>query len=335
MPQKSIEKINPQNRRQFLKISGLLACFIGMPEISFSSLSTAKRKSVKFGLVTDIHHGYASDAQYRLETFIHEAEKQKPDFIIQCGDFCHPDNDAKPFLNIWNSFKGDKFHVLGNHDMDLGTKEKIMDFWGLKNRYYSFDRGDFHFIVLDCNYILKDGEYLEYEKGNYFQYAKNRDYVSPEQIEWLTNDLEATDKQCIIFSHQSIGEIWGGYCVPNRHDVRKVIDDANNHPYFQKVIACFSGHHHVDDHSIINNVHYFQMNSTSYYYAGEGFGSEGAKSMYKDSLFAFVTIDPSGKIEIKGRQSQLISPTPKEKKHPDAARITAKISDRKVSFVNR
>ena len=74
------------------------------------------------------------------------------------------------------------------------------------------------------------------------------------------------------------------------------------------------------------------MNSASYYYAGEGFGSEGGKSMYKDTLYAFVSVDTSGKIEIEGRQSHLVSPTPTEKKHPDAARITAKISDWKVPF---
>lgn len=321
-----------QNRRQFLKNTSFAASLLCIPEISFSSSITTKGKSVTFGLITDVHHGYATDAQPRLESFIIEAAKQKPDFIIQCGDFCHPNAEAKPFLNLWNSFKGEKFHVLGNHDMDHGTKENIMDFWGLKNRYYSFDRGNFHFIVLDGNYLLKDGQYVEYEKGNYFKSIKSRDYINPEQIEWLKSDLAATDKQCIIFSHQSIGEIWGGYCVPNRHDVRKVIDDANNRPDFQKVIACFSGHHHVDDHSIINKVHYFQMNSASYYYAGEGFGSEGGKSMYKDTLYAFVSVDTSGKIEIKGRQSHLVSPTPTEKKHPDAARITAKISDWKVPF---
>lgn len=332
MLQRSVENGGNHNRRQFLKISGMLTCLMGIPEISFLSHDTPKRKSLQFGLITDVHHGYATDALHRLKVFIHEAEKKKPDFIIQCGDFCHPNDEAKPFLDTWNSFKGDKFHVLGNHDMDHGTKENIMDFWGLKNRYYSFDRGDFHFIVLDCNFILKDGLYLEYEKGNYFQYIKNRDYVSDVQMEWLANDLKTTDKQCIIFSHQSLGEIWGGYCVPNRHDVRKIIDDANNRPDFQKVIACFSGHHHVDDHSIINNVHYFQMNSASYYYAGEGFGSDGAKSMYREPLFAFVTVDHSGKIEINGRMSQLVSPSPIEKKHPDAARITANISDRKVLF---
>lgn len=329
------------NRRDFIKKAGLLATSKSVFENAFSFSILSKNeflkggKSVKIGWITDVHHGYCTDAQRRLETFIHEAGQRKLDFILQGGDFCHPTADAKPFLKTWNSYKGDKYHVLGNHDMDKGTKQQIMDMWGMKNKYYSFDKGDFHFVVLDCNYILKEGQYVDYANGNFYIPQPNRDHVNPEQIEWLKSDLAKTDKQCIIISHQSIDEIWGGYGVPNRLDVRKVIDDANNRADFQKVIACFCGHHHVDDHSYIDRVHYFQMNSASYYYVGDGFGSDGAKAVYKDPLFAFVTIDSSGKIMIEGRHSQFLAPTPMEKKHRDAARISAHISNRKEGFMQK
>ena len=328
-------KNNTLKRRHFLKNAGVLATSIGLLDGIYSfakAENTPKGKAVKIGWITDVHHGYCTDAQRRLETFIAEAGQRKLDFILQGGDFCHPTAEAKPFLDVWNSYKGEKHHVLGNHDMDKGTKQQIMDLWGMKEKYYSFDKGDFHFIVLDCNYILKDGKYVDFANGNFYIAQPNRDHIHPEQIEWLKADLAKTDKQCIIITHQSIDEIWGGYCVPNRLDVRKVIDDANNRTGFQKVIACFCGHHHMDDHSYINKVHYFQMNSASYYYVGEGFGSDGAKAMYKDPLFAFVTIDPSGKIAIEGKQSQFLSPTPLEKNHRDAARISARISSRKEVF---
>lgn len=238
----------------------------------------------------------------------------KLDFILQGGDFCHPTAEAKPFVQLWDQHTGERYHVLGNHDMDLGTKEDIMNLWGMKEKYYSFDKGDFHFVVMDCNYILKDGNYVDYAKSNYYIDKQNRDLVNPEQIEWLKKDLEKNNKQTIIISHQALDEIWDGWSVPNRHLVRKVIDDANNRTDFQKVIACFCGHHHLDDHSYINKVHYFQMNSASYYYVGDGFGSEGAKAVYKDPLYAFVTIDPSGHIIIEGKQSQFIKPAPTDTK---------------------
>ncbi|MCH5599016.1 hypothetical protein [Niabella ginsengisoli] len=74
------------------------------------------------------------------------------------------------------------------------------------------------------------------------------------------------------------------------------------------------------------------MNSASFYYTGDGFGSEGPRAWYKDPLYAFVTIEPSGQIIIEGKQSQFMSPTPTDKKHPDAPRLSASISNRKESF---
>lgn len=330
----------PSNsRRAFIAKAGLAAATIGVTGLrsfAFDSTNAVRKspggRSLRIGWITDVHHGYIKDATQRLEAFMEAVAKQKPDFILQGGDFCHPKPEAKPFVQLWEQFKGDRYHVLGNHDMDWGTKEQIMELWGMKDKYYSFDKGDFHFVIMDCNYILKDGKYLDFANSNYYIDPNNRDLVNPEQIEWLKADLEATDKQTIIVSHQAFDEIWNAGGVPNRHLVRKVIDDANNRADFQKVIACFCGHHHLDDHSFINNVHYFQMNSASYFYVGDGFGSDGSKAVYKDPLYAFVTIDPEGRIIIEGKQSHFNSPTPTETKYPDAPRLSACITSRKEAF---
>lgn len=292
-------------------------------------------KAIRIGWITDLHHGYIKDATKRLEMFLAEASERKLDFILQGGDFCHPAPEAKAFVHLWNQYRGERYHVLGNHDMDLGSKEDVMNFWGMKEKYYSFDKGDFHFVVLDCNYIFKDGQYVDYANSNYYIDQQNRDLINPEQIEWLKSDLEKTSKQTIIISHQAFDEIWDGWSVPNRHLVRKVIDDCNNRTDFQKVIACFCGHHHVDDHSYINKVHYFQMNSASYYYVGDGFGSDGPKAPYKEPLYAFVTIDPLGQIIIEGNQSSFVAPTPAERKHPDAPRLSACITSRNEAFLHK
>lgn len=329
-------KQKANSRRDFIAKTALATAAIGtgcLKSFAFPVTNKPKDKAIRIGWITDLHHGYAKDATERLEAFLTEAAKRKLDFILQGGDFCHPTEKAKPFMQLWNQYQGESYHVLGNHDMDLGTKEDIMNLWGMKEKYYSFDKGDFHFVVLDCNYILKDGKYIDYAKSNYYINQQNRDLVNPEQIEWLKKDLEQTAKQTIIISHQAFDEIWDGWSVPNRHLVRKVIDDANNRTGFQKVIACFCGHHHVDDHSYINKVHYFQMNSASYYYVGEGFGSDDSKAVYKDPLYAFVTIDPSGHIAIEGKQSLFVAPTPADTKHPDAPRLSASINNRKESFL--
>ena len=321
-----------KGRRTFIANISMGSAAIGLGTAGAYAFAPKKEvgisKAVKIGFITDIHHGFCADGLERLEVFIKEASSRKLDFIIQGGDFCHPTPEAKECIDLWNSYKGEKYHVLGNHDMDKGSKQDAMDFFGMKNNYYSFDKGDFHFVVMDGNYIMKDGNYEDYGHANFYIDQVNRSLVNPEQIEWLKQDLKKTDKQTIIISHQAFDEIWDGWSSPSRFAVRKVIDDANNRTDYQKVIACFCGHHHVDDHSYINNVHYFQMNSASYYYVGGDYGSDGSRAMYQDSIFAFLTLDPSGHISIEGRESQFMHPTPAEKKHPDAPRLSASISNR-------
>lgn len=104
--------------------------------------------------------------------------------------------------------------MLGNHDIDFGTKQEAMDFLGMKEKYSSFDKRDFHFVVMDGNYILKDDKYVDYANANFYIEQQHRSLVNPEQIEWLETDLAKTDKQTIIISHQAFDEIWDGWSSP-------------------------------------------------------------------------------------------------------------------------
>ncbi|WP_339709193.1 metallophosphoesterase [uncultured Kriegella sp.] len=333
-----MERNDKKGRRNFMTKFGLGAAAMGLGNINSFAFAprvgaeVTKSKPVRIGFITDVHHGFCKDGLERLEKFIDDASQRELDFIIQGGDFCHPTPEGKECIDLWNSYPGEKYHVLGNHDMDKGTKQQAIDFFGMQSNYYSFDKGDFHFVVMDGNYIMEDGEYKDYGNANFYIEQQRRSLVNPEQIEWLKEDLAKTDKQCIIISHQAFDEIWDGWSSPSRFAVRKVIDDANNRTDFQKVIACFCGHHHVDDHSFINNVHYFQMNSASYFYVGSGYGSDDSRAMYEDSLFAYLTLDPTGSIHIEGKESKFVRPTPLEKNHPDAPRLSASISSRIAQF---
>lgn len=300
--------------------------------LAFPADTTAKPGTVTAGWITDVHHGYCPDATSRLEAFIDAAIERKPDFILQGGDFCHPRPDAQPFLDVWNRFPGEKYHVLGNHDMDFGTKRDIMDRWGMPQRHYAFDKGGFHFVVMDCNHILADGRYLDYVKGNFYIDAEKRDLVDPAQLEWLKADLQAADKPCIIVSHQSFDEVWTGKTVPNRLAVRNIIDTVNAGRPTPRVVACICGHHHLDHHMVIRGVHYIHINSAAYYYVGDGFGSDGARATYADPLYTFITFDPRGSIRLEAKKSRFLSPTPADKGFPQADRLSACISTRRLPF---
>ena len=91
------------------------------------------------------------------------------------------------------------------------------------------------------------------------------------------------------------------------------------------MILCLHGHNHMDGATVVDGVHYVQLNSASYLWVGEKYGR---MAPYTDPLFAFLTLDPAGTITIRGRTSTFRRPTPAERGYPDAHRVTAGIADR-------
>lgn len=278
---------------------------------------------LRFGVCTDVHRDIMFDAGKRLKYFVEKMNNEKVDFIIQLGDFCFPKEENRTFLETWNSFNGPKYHVLGNHDMDISSKQGIMDFLEMENNYYSFDSKGFHFIVLDPNFFVDSSAYIPYENSNYYAYGNTRGNFPPDQLEWLREDLEKTSNPVILFSHQPLSSTDS---TKNVYEVRAILEKANEEAGFKKVIACFNGHTHTNDCKEINGIHYIQINSMSYKWLGgdyacpERYSPElNAKypslkftAPYKDPLYAIVEIHPGSSIRIKGRKSGWVSPSPRE-----------------------
>ncbi len=301
--------------------------------------SCSQNKVVRFGICTDIHKDIMHDSDQRLQAFISEMNNKDVDFIVQLGDFAQPRDYNIPFLNIWNSYKGPSYHVLGNHDMDNSygerySREYTVKYLGMPARYYSFDINGYHFVVLDGN-DEKDPP----PKG----YAH---YIGPEQMAWLKKDLARTNLLTVIFSHQSIedSEREG---IDNGDEVRKILEEANLESGKKKVIACFSGHHHIDYAISINGIYYIQINSMSYFWMGGDYlhirySEEIDKKFpyikytapYKDPLFAIVKIDSRGVIRITGRKSTWVGPSPQELGYHGTHwdKIIPQISDRELKF---
>ncbi len=323
------------NRRQFLRVagSGLVTALAGHTGgASFPDLwRGGASPPLRFGMIADVHHGLMPKAEKRLAAFLEEAAQRDLDFLLQLGDFCHPRPDAHAFVKLWEQADVPRYHVLGNHDMDLGSKRQIMDLWQMEQNVYSFDAGAYHFVVLDCNFLHLDGAYVDYEHGNFYVDDQLRTFIHPEQLDWLKEDLALTNRQTIVVTHQALDEIWNGGKAKNRRAVRRIFAEANKQAGFQKVIACFCGHHHLDAHSMIDGIHYVQVNSASYYWVGEAYGR---LAVYRDPLFAFVTIGAEG-IVIEGRRSVFVDPTPVDLTVPDAHRLSASLSDRTLVFAQQ
>ena len=305
-------EMNLSNRRRFLKFSGSLG---GAALLSdWPVWARGLRKTLRFGIIADVHKDIMHDADERLSAFIDHMKNEQVDFIVQLGDFCVPKEANKKFLNIWNSFSGPRYHVMGNHDTDGGySRGQTVEWWKMPSRYYSFEQAGTKFIVLDGNDRPAD------HAGGYPR------YIAEDQLDWLRQQLASTDLPVVVFVHQSLErEQEGG--VQNGDKVRQILEDANSTAGHRKVIACFSGHHHRDYVRRINDILYPQINSASYHWVGADYqhvryGESIDESHpyikytvpYKDALFAIVTIDPTkGFMSIEGKQSTFVGPAPWE-----------------------
>lgn len=291
--------------------------------------SCADKSTVRFGVCADVHLPTMHDSKQRITTFIDSMKIAKPDFIIELGDFGTPAEEYAHFFDIWNSFPGKKYHVIGNHEMDGGySLEQAIAYRNMTSPYYSFDINNFHFIVLDGN----DKKFPE-QRGY-------QEYIGPKQATWLKLQLQNSINPVVIFSHQSLGEIDG---MENAHEIRTILEEHNRQSPTKRIIACFNGHLHNDSAEKINGIWYICINSMAYKWLGEEYAfvrysEEIDKNFkwikytapYKDPLFTVVEISTTGYIHIAGKKSEWVGPSPWEVGYPEehkpytAPQITAR-----------
>ena len=333
-------------RRKFLNKIGTSTLLAGLPftSLSFKAYATneAENQKLRFGLVADVHKDLIPDANQRLEKFIDKSINSELDMVIQLGDFCMADHKNKDFMNIWETFKGPKYHVLGNHDMDRNSKEEMLDFWGMPKTYYSYDVKGIHFIVLDANFLFQDGKFIDYKNANFYVDSSMRTFIDNEQIEWFEAELKATKLPTIVLSHQSLWHHqWG---INNRLRLQEIMEAQAD-----KIICCFNGHNHIDFHRHLNGIDYIEINSMSYQWIGEKYTSlerfpkEQYKkypnlphiAAYEQPLYALVTVDLSGKLVVEGVRSTWMKPSPYDLGMPEdlyGSKATPEISNYKIKF---
>lgn len=320
-----------QTRRTFLQRAGMGAFAAVLPSFSYAipPAASGHGKSLKIGFITDLHHlQFGKNEERRMKAFMDAVMEEKPDFILQCGDFCRP-KGSDVIMSEWERFKGPKYHVIGNHDMDVCDKSTIMALWGMEKRYYSFDTGGFHFVVMDRNFLRKeDGTLAHYDTSNWGPMpSEQRSFTDAEQLEWLKQDLAAAKAPVVIFMHQPVFLSEWTTELGNAADILTIFDQHNfaatHSGSNAKVCAVFMGHDHDDRYGERNGVHYFMMNSASYIYTDTG------AHYYNDSLFAFITLDPAGKLQIHGRSSSYPAGTPEKV----MAAYPPRISDRNLKII--
>ena len=306
-------------RRDFFR--GTLLAAAGLT-LNVPALARNSRKGkMRIGMISDVHQDVMHDAMDRLRAFLDAMRQEKPDLIFQLGDFCQPVAKNKPFIELWNSYEGPRFHVLGNHDMDGGFKrEQTVAWYGMSARYYAFEQGGVKFIVLD-------GNDPEAGKSGYQR------FIAEEQKSWLEAQLDATTLPVIVMVHQPL-DLPGG--ITNQKEIRALLE-KNRGKDHAGVIAVFAGHLHQDSVNRIKDIPYVQVNSASYVWLPTTARREvyeksihsahpnlAQVAPYREALWALVTLDfDAGQMTIAGRKTEWVGPDPwqrglEEKQYPPA-----------------
>ena len=258
-----------------------------------------RKKKLRFGWVTDVHYAfreakwgrYYTESILKLREAVELFNSLNLDFVIETGDFKdqneQPDHEKtlqylKEVENEFAQYRGDRFHVFGNHDVDSISKDdflKIAPNAGIPSdkTYYSFKKSGFKCIVLDACY-RSDG--MPYDKGN-FDWT---DTIIPDfELDWLKKELSGSDFPVLVFVHQQLdGPGDGNYFVNNSEGVRSVLEESG------KVLAVFQGHYHEGAYNKINNIHYITEKAIV-----EGSGEE-------NNSYCIATVTVDGDIRIDG-----------------------------------
>ena len=281
-------------RRAFLRNGTLLLATTATVEPSLLLANHAK-DALRVGLVTDLHHAdkpSAGSRHYRetlgkLAEAATQFEKDRADFIVELGDLIDAadtvETEQRYLKEINREFcaiSKDRHYVLGNHCVDTLTKAEFLGGVEQKESYYSFDRGDFHFVVLDACF-RNDGE--PYGRKN----SKWNDANIPAaELEWLQADLRSTDRKTVVFAHQRL-DVSNDHGVKNCPEVRGVLQDSG------KVLAVLQGHSHQNDLKDIGGIHYCTLVAMV-----EGTGAE-------NSGYSIMEIAADGVIRLTGFRKQI------------------------------
>ncbi len=238
-----------------------------------------QQKTFKIGIITDCQFcdcdtknvsgadRYYRKAPERLRNAVAKLNTQNLEFTIHLGDFI--DQDFKSFetvVPIWEQLNSKSYHVLGNHDFSVADslKSLVPAKMGLTDRYYSFEKYNWKFIVLDGNDTSLHGSLDSLKLNN----AKNllakvqkdsliyakfyNGGLGSEQLNWVKSELDDAKKRnqnVCFFNHFPASPI----TKLNFWDRDAFLSLVKDYP---NVKLYLNGHDHAGSYDQVNDVHY-------------------------------------------------------------------------------
>ena len=256
-------------RKTFLQRSAAVIGGSLLPSLSFAE--ETKKRPIRFAHLTDIHVKPGLVPEAGMAKAFHHVQKLDHDvnFIINGGDSIMDalEADKQKTQTQWDLYKSilqkenslPVYPVIGNHDVwgwfikenkpdndRLYGKVWAVEMLELKKRFYSFSKGNWHFIVLDSTQLNPAGGYI----GK----------LDPEQFEWLQQELKAipADHFICIVSHIPVLSICSGLFFDKTETNGDLMIKRNlMHTDFlalkkefikyPNIKVCISGHIHLQD----------------------------------------------------------------------------------------
>lgn len=264
---------------------------------------------IKFSVFADLHYreGNWNRAAERLEEILARAEQEKVDFIMHCGDFCHNVIAARPVIDRYNRFPIPTWHTMGNHDFEAtDTVEAVTGAYRMEGKsYYFFDRNGFRLISIDTNFHhAPDGSIIHYASSDAWTKCHQKELLIPdEELQFLRSAIRTAPGPCIVFSH---GSVVRPDSVTNREEA---LDLLRQEP--GKVLLWINGHHHRNNLRIVENIAFFELNSTTsewinvphQAYPAElmaKFALSNHELLFEKPVHAVMTVKEDGEIQIDG-----------------------------------
>ena len=245
------------------------------------------KNSIKFVVFADFHYreGVFPTSVAELEGIFDKAHACGADFVLSAGDMY---NDCIRSPEFVDAFKNNKygmpaFDVYGNHELEMpgnrmedvtpnltnmdvvwGTEDGKMDY---NIGYYHYDINGFRLVCIDSNYSYNtELEIFEHNRPGSFGPPRENTLeaaLHPDELVWLRRViLDAADKglHCIVTAHHCFNGAWQGLS-PDWKKIQAIYKEANE-KRVGTVLMSINGHIHTDRQQVLDNVLYFDVNTT-------------------------------------------------------------------------